>query len=245
MARCLLIIFAIGFQGLSADDFIHKFTGSFEGKSAFDMSLEIDTNKVRGVYFYHKHMKDIRLSGEVINKGSTLVLEEYGSDNKPAAKFTFHLKPADRKSGNFLSQDFGTDPLEGHWSFIGQEKQQKVMIDYTGSCAGELDNLYRNRRDDETHAQMKLFWEALKKGDKAKVVSSVIFPIKVNVNGKRRSVKNRQELLSIYSEVFDKDYIAKVSSHPPRNLWINYQGIMLGQGVAWFNYSGKVIAINN
>ena len=245
MLRCFIILLMMGCQPLAARAWLYKFTGHFGGKNAFDMTLQFENTKVDGVYFYHKHMRDIRLSGEIKNQGSTLELHEHGEDGKVVAEFKFRIHSLNGKDQDADGPSFKTEPIEGSWSKIDGSCSLKVTLDHTGSCAGELGNLYGRGADDMTHKRMKLFWDSLKNGDKAAVASCISFPIRVSVNGKMRTLQNKQQLLAIYPDVFLRDFVAEVSGYPPRNLWNNYRGLMLGNGLIWFNSDGTVVCINN
>ena len=235
----------MGCQPLAAGAWLYKFTGHFGEKSAFDMTLQFENTKVDGVYFYHKHMRDIRLSGELKNQGSTLELREHGEDGKVVAEFKFRIHSPNGKDQGADGPSFKTEPIEGTWSKIDGSSNLKVTLDHTGSCAGELGNIYGQRADENTHKRMKLFWDSLKNGDKQEVASCISFPIQVSVKGKVQTLQNKQQLLATYSDVFHRDFVAAVSGCPPRNLWNNYQGLMLGNGLIWFNSDGTVVCINN
>jgi hypothetical protein len=238
---CLII----GCQPLAAGAWLYKFTGHVGEKSAFDMTLRFESTKVEGVYFYHKHMRDIRLSGEIKDQGSTLELHEHGEDGNVVAQFKFRIHSPEGKHPGVDGPSFEVEPIEGTWSKIDGSSNLKVTLDHTGRCTGELGNLYGNGEDDKAHKRMKLFWDSLKNGDKEAVASCISFPIRVSVKGKKQTLQNKRQLLAAYPDVFDRDFVAAVSGCPPRNLWNNHQGLMLGSGLIWFNSEGAVLAINH
>ena len=246
--RLFLMTLAV-WQPLVAKVLLDKFTGDFNGKGHFDMTLQYEENKVKGVYFYHKYMKDIKLSGVVKEGGDSLELKEYDSEGKEVAVFKIkrkkHNEEGDDQTLNDRALDFSASQIEAWWSRVGSKKRQKVSMEFFGSCSGNLGDLYGSGKDDEIHAQMKTFWDALREKDKSKVASCIHFPIQVSSHGKKLTVKTPKELLDIYSAVFHDEFLSAVLSCPPRNLWKNYQGIMFAGGLIWFDYDGKVLTLNN
>lgn len=234
---------------LSAKVLLDKFTGDFDGKGHFDMTLQYEKNKVKGVYFYHKYMKDIKLSGVVKEGGDSLELKEFDSEGKEVAVFKIRRKKLKEKGDDKIQDDrapdFSASQIEASWSRVGSKKRQKVSMGFLGSCSGNLGDLYGSGKDDGIHAQMKTFWDALREKDKLKVGSCINFPIQVSSHGKKLTIKTPKELLAIYAAVFHDEFVSAVLSYPPRNLWKNYQGIMFAGGLIWFNYDGRVFALNN
>ncbi len=74
-------------------------------------------------------------------------------------------------------------------------------------------------------------------------------------------IRNRQQFLQAYSQVFTPQVICAVEAAKPSDVWGNYQGFMVGQGVIWWDqiipasvknpqpdsgkYPFKIIAVNN
>lgn len=59
-------------------------------------------------------------------------------------------------------------------------------------------------------------------------------------------IKNKQELLERYDEVFDDKLINMIVDSKPVEDWraVGWRGIMLNQGVLWLDYDGNLVAVN-
>ncbi len=102
---------------------------------------------------------------------------------------------------------------------------------------------------------------AVKAGDKAQVASMVSYPMRTSQHGQRVKIRSRQQFLQAYSQVFTPQVICAVEAAKPSDVWGNYQGFMVGQGVIWWDqiiptsvknpqpdstkYPFKIIAVNH
>jgi hypothetical protein len=89
----------------------------------------------------------------------------------------------------------------------------------------------------------------------------VNFPLRTSQHGQRVRIRNWQQFLQAYSQVFTPQVICAVEAAKPSDVWGNYQGFMVGQGVIWWDqiipasvknpqpdsgkYPFKIIAVNN
>lgn len=60
-------------------------------------------------------------------------------------------------------------------------------------------------------------------------------------------IKNKQEFVKRYKEVFDDDLVKKIISSKPSTDWndVGWRGIMLLNGELWLDTDGKLIAVNH
>lgn len=102
---------------------------------------------------------------------------------------------------------------------------------------------------------------AVKAGDKAQLASMVSYPLRTSQHGQRVNLRNRQQFLQAYSQLFTPAIVCAIEAAKPSDVWGNYQGFMVGQGVIWWDeiipssvknpepssgkYPFKIIAINN
>lgn len=102
---------------------------------------------------------------------------------------------------------------------------------------------------------------AVKAGDKAQLASMVSYPLRTSQHGQRVQIRNRQQLLQAYSQVFKPAVECAIKAAKPSAVWGNYQGFMVGNGVIWWDqiipasvknpqpnsgkYPFKIIAVNN
>ncbi len=105
---------------------------------------------------------------------------------------------------------------------------------------------------------------AVNAGDKAQVASMVNYPLRAGLNGKNVQIRTRAQFLKDYPKLFTPQVICAITSARNSDVWGNYQGFMIGNGVIWWdqivptippsiksrdvdsgNYPFKIITINN
>ncbi|MBM7566858.1 hypothetical protein [Paenibacillus sacheonensis] len=92
---------------------------------------------------------------------------------------------------------------------------------------------------------------AIAQGDKAEVANRILYPLRVNGPSGSEKIQTRGDFVKRYDAIITqpiKDAIARQSSD---NLFVNYQGVMVGNGEMWFAGSADtpqvigIIAINH
>jgi len=90
------------------------------------------------------------------------------------------------------------------------------------------------------------FKEAVASNDKNTVAAMVFYPIEATLNGKTVIINNEHEFIRLYADIFDKNLLNKIANSDTHNMFSNYQGVMLGDGEAWFSMENgniKVVAV--
>jgi hypothetical protein len=77
------------------------------------------------------------------------------------------------------------------------------------------------------------------------VAEYVSYPATFQLAGKPREIANSAQFLRYYDRLFTKEFVAKIASGIPHNMFANAQGIMIADGAVWFNEFGKATAFNN
>lgn len=116
-------------------------------------------------------------------------------------------------------------------------------------CHVFADNLYSvaDFDDDkvvETFASR--FKKAVVDNDKQGVASMIHYPIEAMFKNRNIIIKNEQEFISFYNDIFDKRLHSAISNASTHNMFANYQGVMFGDGEAWFSKEAgaiKVVAV--
>ena len=91
--------------------------------------------------------------------------------------------------------------------------------------------------------------------DRNKVADSILYPLRVNgwideVSGKGAKQFNRQEVMGNYDEIFSDQVKEAFARQKTADLFVNWQGVMVGKGEAWLSVSEKaplrygIIAVN-
>jgi hypothetical protein len=102
---------------------------------------------------------------------------------------------------------------------------------------------------------------AVNAGDKNKLASMLSYPMRAALHGKRVQIRNRQQFLEKYSQLFNPAVVCAIKSAKDSDVWGNYQGFMIGSGVIWWDavipssvknpqpasgkYPFKIISLNN
>jgi hypothetical protein len=111
-----------------------------------------------------------------------------------------------------------------------------------------MDHRYINAgvQDDKAlESKVRAFRSAVIAGDKKSVSTMINYPITITLDGKHRDLANAAELLKTYDLIFSTKFIKAIKDAVPHNMFVRYDGVMLGNGEAWFDADGKVKALNN
>lgn len=215
------------------------------------MTLQLNGDRLSGVYFYASQLKDIRLSGRLI--GSERVeLDELDESGQPSARFEgqFISNKSDHDGDDDDITDFhaadGCERLQGTWKKAGTAETLPFSLTMQAGIGAELGHRYDGAgvKDDEViHRAAAQFHRAVIAGDKAKAADLVRFPLSVN-GAKRVTLKDRKEFLAQYDAIFAPSFVNAIKEALPRNMFVRFDGIMLGHGEVWFGADGKVITLN-
>lgn len=89
------------------------------------------------------------------------------------------------------------------------------------------------------------FINAVKSGNIEKLSSKISYPLKRAYP--IPAIKNKQEFVKRYKEVFDDNLTKKIINSKPDTDWddVGWRGIMLLNGELWLDTNGKLIAVNH
>lgn len=97
---------------------------------------------------------------------------------------------------------------------------------------------------------------AVAANDRGKAADLILYPLRVNgwmdeTNGKSTvQFATKQEVMDNYDEIFTTQVKAAIAKQKVADLFVNWQGVMVGKGEAWLSVSGKeprrygIIAVN-
>jgi hypothetical protein len=88
------------------------------------------------------------------------------------------------------------------------------------------------------------FIELVKNNKKSEIAEMISFPLEREYP--IPSIKNKQEFIQRFDEVFDQKIKNKITQSKPSKDWseMGWRGIMLENGVLWMDTNGKVFRIN-
>lgn len=226
--------------------FLNNYSGAINETLPIQLTLSfVDSEgRLEGVYFYTKHLKDIRLSG-VMENGRNVVLNELDEGGATVAVFKGSFQRWDPR-GRYTSI-LACEVLTGVWERVGGTVSLPFYLSMASATGGSLDSRYAvaGASDDvEVEANAQAFWMAVKKYDKRAVARLIAYPMIVQVGGRRENIPDEETLLKSYDKIFTKAFRKAILATTPHNMFANYSGIMLGSGIVWFGSNGKVIVLN-
>jgi hypothetical protein len=234
----LCAICALGFVLIAQAQSVlyREYVGDFDTDTIIRLSLEEQGQKLRGVYFYKKSLRDIRIDGEYTGPRQ-LVLREYNDRGEASGSFQLEFTEP------------GKEILSGTWESQDKRKRYPVHLRMTGETrmrSGENRYSVAGATDPalvELNAQA--FCASVLKGRARTAVRYVSFPLSFNDRGKIGHISNSEEFLRLYSRIFTASFVARIREGIPHNMFANADGIRLGSGEVWFDERGKVIRLDN
>lgn len=102
-----------------------------------------------------------------------------------------------------------------------------------------------NALDQEYHNVVKNFIEVVKSKNEAKISDYIAYPLSRDFP--IPSIKDKQQFLERYDEVFDENLIKMIVDSNLEKDWdaVGWRGIMLRNGQLWLDYDGKILSINH
>jgi hypothetical protein len=115
-----------------------------------------------------------------------------------------------------------------------------LMLSAGGAVAGSEADV--NARIDQVlgdHAiyetAIEAFQQAVRDGRKADVAAFIRYPIRVEIDGRKRTIRSSRAFVRDYDEIMTPDIVAAVKSQKYADLFVNDRGIMFGDGEVWVN----------
>ena len=186
------------------------------------MSLYLgDNGQVTGNYCYAKYDKRIGLIGKANGREITLYEMHEGQQTG-----TF--------KGTLLTDS--TDHFKGTWS--NGKTSMPFDLHLSGITSGTPTKRYNDTKqsDAQVEAYMKKVKTAILNNNKEWLSTQVSYPYKASTpEGKIVTLKNKQEFISKYSLVVSEGLKKRIANICTCNLFMNYRGVMLGNGEVWIN----------
>jgi hypothetical protein len=96
-----------------------------------------------------------------------------------------------------------------------------------------------------------LLQDLVSKEDKKAVAEYVAYPIKVMINGTKTELLDEATFIKNYDSIMTKEVIDALLNQKAEDMFVNYKGVMVGQGEIWFNkiegtkHTYSIYGINN
>lgn len=140
-------------------------------------------------------------------------------------------------------------PLKGMKSAIfGQAKLMKIAF-YAAFIFGSMGlSINVNAADDALPKEyiplVQGLIDAAKANDPEAIAERVAYPLKLE--HPIPAIQNTQEMITRFDQVFDSKLLERIANSKAEADWraAGWRGIMLGSGVLWMDYDGKIIGTN-
>ena len=209
------------------------FTGTV-GQSRIGMTLLVAAagNITGGHYFYATDLKDIPLRAGTQGSGIILFAPEGG-------QFALRFKGNGSEAGKPL--DFKNSVgMEGRWMKNDSSYPVKLKMEqsWEGAAHARWYQDVTSESDQAFEAGVQAFYKAVLIGDRAAAARYVDFPLRVNHNGKSRTVDTATQLETQWPQIFTPTCVAAFREAMPHDLFVRNGQAMLGDGIAWFGPKG-------
>lgn len=103
----------------------------------------------------------------------------------------------------------------------------------------------------EFEADFLTIQELVAKENKEAVAEYIQYPLNVYNTKEKINIQNKEELINHYNEIFTARVKNAFARQKLDNIFVNYKGVMVGQGEVWFTQSASsknryvILTINN
>ena len=108
-----------------------------------------------------------------------------------------------------------------------------VLADTEANVNASIDsNLGDHARYETT---IRAFQQAVTDGNKQDAAAFVRYPIVVTISGRKRTITSAAAFVRAYDSIMTPDIVAAVKGQKYEDLFVNYKGIMFGNGEVWID----------
>lgn len=84
-------------------------------------------------------------------------------------------------------------------------------------------------------AFFRRFQSALQSNDRQTIAALVTYPVLTSINHRRVRIRNQQQLLAHFDDIFDAGVRCSILNASEKDVWGNWQGFTVGGGAVWFD----------
>jgi len=233
-SMCTIFFIQTSFAALLSD-----YTGTLGGQKiglmiatneSFDSLVHvIQEGKITALhYFYAKHLKDIPLKLRKLD-GRNIILEEYDSQNKLVGTFDLTFATEDPQKHFKTKEPLHREVLVGIWNGATGKESYPVYLIQIDSVDGSEDGGrcdLNGQEYQQLQEKISNFYTAVVNNDPTTLEKDFSFvmphpPIRKTA-----------------------DWRKVVAETVPHDLFCNWKGYMLGDGIVWFDSDGNVITLH-
>lgn len=229
-----------------SSNWLVDYSGSIANKYDIGMTLVFDGNSLKGVYYYDKYLKNINVSGRFTGNRE-FELHTYDHAGNMTDTFIGTFPKYDARFGN--GSPLECEVMIGQWHRKSDGVSYPFYLSIDNAVAGTLSHRYSGagaKNDKKIEAAVQAFWYAIKTGNKQEAASFIEYPIAFDRGSEKALyIINKEQFISRYAEIITPRIKSEILYAVPHNMFNNYEGVMLGNGVVWFNADGRVISIQD
>ncbi len=260
--------FSQRFDTIAPTNDLREYFGDYRGtlgKEKIGMLIgPNDSGGLSGYYFFDTDIKDKHLTGEILGN-RRILLRTTDSTSEPVRFFELHFLEYGTE-GYEKGLKLSNQILYGV-SYVSDKLRDSVKMRMQRPVYGLSTRYYRKNKlsktelsypdnstrygiagggisDSMVEKNIQAFYNAVFNKDSGSVSDYISYPLTVTFpSGKDIRVKSEKELFRRYGQIFTSKLINFLKDHPPHDLFVNEQGIMIGNGDIWFEGNGHVMAI--
>jgi hypothetical protein len=199
-------------------------------------TVQKHTDLIAAHYFYVSQLKNIPLKGAV--NGDSVDLE--GADG---SKFHLHFV-GNGSNGTQALTFYNSVGLKGSWTLGNRSFLVDLRMQHSTENPGQP--LYRqvtDQPDSAYEAMVTKTREAILSGNETETAKCIHFPLRVNGTHHPLTIRNEDELKANWSKMFTPEFLAKLRTDVPHEMFVHNGEAMLGDGELWFDDKG-LVALN-
>ncbi len=213
-----------------------SFTGTV-GQSRIGMTLLVNAagTIIVGHYFYAKYLNDIPLKAGTQGKGIILFEPEGG-------QFALRFKGNGSEAGKPLNFHNSVG-MEGRWMKNDSSYPVTLQMQQSSEVAANARwySDVTSRSDAVFEAGVQGFYKAVLAGDRGTAARYIDFPLRINQNGKGRTIRTAADLSAQWNRIFTPACIDSFRQAMPHDMLVRNGQAMLGNGVVWFGANGAQV----
>jgi uncharacterized protein len=95
------------------------------------------------------------------------------------------------------------------------------------------------------YQNIEKIYQSIVDNNPERLANLITFPKNIVISGKDTKFASKAEFIEKYPTIFTKEYREEIAKEKPTpDMFSNYQGIMLGDGVVWFTEDGHLQSLN-
>jgi len=152
------------------------------------------------------------------------------------------LRASDALLNSIYKEIGGKEFKESQKSWLKERNSLFSKVQIFESYMKRIDALYPELNP---HKKIKRLYKAIVNNQPKVLANLIKFPKTIIINGKENKFESKAKFLEKYSTIFTKKYREHIAKEKPSpDMFSNYQGIMLGDGIIWFTEEGNLQSLN-